>query len=223
MLYGKSKKIYVFQYADRYKIGVSCNVNNRIKQLSCGCPGIKCIYESEYLDNPFMLESKIHKIHEEYSVGGEWFSFVDIDLIKETVLSGGKVIDIQEIKDRSRKSIKKSVEMFEKTISHYTNKEIEEKKSIQKMAFENMQIEKFAQSISGADIPNIYSDLIYNILFGEGTDGMISKYNPRRFESFRAKLTNEQNIEIDRLTKIVRCLINQYWSYEEIEEFVNDL
>ena len=103
MLYGKSKKIYVFQYADRYKIGVSCNVNNRIKQLSCGCPGIKCIYESEYLDNPFMLESKIHKIHEEYSVGGEWFSFVDIDLIKETVLSGGKVIDIQEIKDRSRK------------------------------------------------------------------------------------------------------------------------
>ena len=52
---------------------------------------------------------------------------------------------------------------------------------------------------------------------------MISKYNPRRFESFRAKLTNEQNIEIDRLTKIVGCLINQYWSYEEIEEFVNDL
>ena len=40
---------------------------------------------------------------------------------------------------------------------------------------------------------------------------------------FRAKLTNEQNIEIDRLTKIVGCLINQYWSYEEIEEFVNDL
>lgn len=86
-----------------------------------------------------------------------------------------------------------------------------------------MQIEKFAQSISGADIPNIYSDLIYNILFSEGTEGMISKYNPRRFESFRAKLTNEQNIEIDKLAKIVGCLINQYWSYEEIEEFVNDL
>ncbi len=39
----------------------------------------------------------------------------------------------------------------------------------------------------------------------------------------KAKLTNEQNIEIDKLTKIVGCLINQYWSYEEIEEFVNDL
>lgn len=123
----EKQKIYVFQYADRYKIGVSCNVNNRMNQLSCGCPGIKCIYESEYLDNPFMMESKIHKIHEKYSVGGEWFSFVDIDLIKELISSDGKIIDIQEIKNRNKKSKKESVEIFEKTILHYMREESNKK------------------------------------------------------------------------------------------------
>lgn len=223
MLYGRAKKLYVFEYADRYKIGVSNNIKNRLNQLSCGCPNIKCIYESEYLDNPFIVESQIHKMFCEYCIGSEWFSFVDIDAVKEAISNSGKIIDIETIKDRNRKSAKKFSEIAERTFSHFSAPNDQNNESMERIAFDNMQIEKFIHSVNGEDVPNIYSDLIYDILFGENTESMVSKYSPKRFESFRAKLTEEQNLRIDKLTKVVGSLINQYWSYGQIEEFVRDL
>ncbi len=50
------KRVYVFRYNGMYKIGVSCNIHNRISQLKCGCPTIEAIYESDFLKNPFIVE-----------------------------------------------------------------------------------------------------------------------------------------------------------------------
>ncbi|HIQ97783.1 MAG TPA: GIY-YIG nuclease family protein, partial [Candidatus Limivivens merdigallinarum] len=79
------KKIYVAEYKGMYKIGVSVNTERRMKQLSCGCPGIVCIYESPFLDKFYQVEHKLHNIFKSYCIGGEWFSKVDFQIIENTV------------------------------------------------------------------------------------------------------------------------------------------
>lgn len=223
-MYGKSKKLYIFQYEDRFKIGVSNNPAIRIHQLSCGCPGIKSVYESEYLDNPYEIEGKLHKKFGSFSIGGEWFSFVDIRLVNEIIKINGEIVDIKTIKDRNKKTMEKCGKIFEETLSYFSQMvKYKDKAEIERISNENIQIEKFTQAVNGIDVPNMYSDLIYNILFGENTQSLVARYEPERFESFRVKLNNEQNLKIDNLTRLIGNLINLYWNYEEIENFVRNL
>lgn len=213
------KRVYVFEYDGKFKIGVSDNVVNRRSALSCACPGIKEIYESEYISNPFKVERLLHKIFSDFSIGGEWFSFVDIEKVKRFIDEFGVEGDLEEEK-RKRCEISENIaNAFGEMINadykkDYSEKELDDLKS------ENEQIEKFTTAVRGCDIPNIYSDLIYEVLFGTDTQGMIKKYKPEKFESFRKKLTNEQNKEIDNLTSLIGGLINYYWDFSKIEEFV---
>lgn len=101
MLVDKIKKIYVFEYAGRYKIGMTNDVQRRLNQLSCGCPGIKCIFSSDFMENASVLERALQKRYLSNSIGGEWFIFDSegfIDEIKEIIRAEAKPADYNAVK-----------------------------------------------------------------------------------------------------------------------------
>jgi hypothetical protein len=61
-------KIYVFQFNDIYKIGLSDDPKKRLKSF----PFMILVYEKNVTD-PFYVEKKIHEHFKEYSIGGEFF------------------------------------------------------------------------------------------------------------------------------------------------------
>ncbi len=213
------KRVYVFEYQGNFKIGVSNNVSNRRAALACACPGIKEIYKSEYISNPFSVECLLHKIFSDFSIGGEWFSFVDIEKIKGFVDKFGIEGDLEEEKRKKLAISENIANAFHEMISADFKKDDSEKE-LEDLKSENEQIEKFIMAVHGCDIPNIYSDLIYEVLFGTDTQGMIDKHKKNRFESFRKNLTDEQNKKIDDLMSLIGSLINYYWKFPQIEEFI---
>lgn len=210
------KRIYVAKYKSLYKIGVSENAEKRMKQLACGCPGIICVYESPFINNSFQVERELHNKFKDYCVGGEWFSNVDFAMIKEIVEEKG---------DKSR-LIKGNRDMAEFDLETFAggNFSINDlKQEIKQERSENEQLEKFSLAIRGLDISNIYSDLIYEIVFGKVTEQLIRDYRPNKFESFRNYLSSDQNRKIEALTRVVVGLIGFNWKFEEIKKFVKGI
>ena len=207
------KRIYVAKYKSLYKIGVSKNAERRMKQLACGCPGIICVYESPFINNGFQVEVELHNKFKDYCVGGEWFSDVDFAMIKETVeTKGDKSNPIKG--DRSMPEF--DLETFASGIFSVNDL----KQEIKQEKYENEQLEKFSLAERGLDIPNIYSDLIYELIFGKDTEQLIRDYRPNKFESFRNYLSSDQNSKIEALTKVIVGLIGFNWKFEEVKKFV---
>lgn len=72
----RRKKVYVFDMSGKFiKIGVSENTNKRSKQVSnsSGIP-VTRIYESDLLDDSFLIENKMHTLFKERRILGEFFS-----------------------------------------------------------------------------------------------------------------------------------------------------
>lgn len=212
MLIETKKSIYVFEYLGRYKIGMSNNINRRLSQLSCGCPGIKCIYCSKLLSNFNKMERMLHKLFWEWNVGGEWFSCIDIKRIES-------IIEKYGISNIVISSNNKKQWDYAPLMEKFFPKD-EDDDELQKVKQENIELDKFLQSLNGSDIPNIYSDLIYDVLFGESTEQLRKKFDTKRFESFRKHLTDEQNKQIDDYTLIVVGLINLYKDFDYIKDFL---
>lgn len=220
---GRFKKIYVFKHEEKYKIGTSHYVKRRLEQVSCGFPFTEVIYESNYLKNPYFVEKQLHKLFQKYRIGGEWFSFVDLNLIDETIHKIGEYISEEEmcsIKKEYSDSLEENISKISKKIFGLTDSSVEE---YIKLSIENEEIEKFTNAVKGLDEPNIYSDLIYQNVLGGNTESLIKKYKPKKFTSFRFYLPDEQNLKIQQLTEIVGALICNGWNYEEIEEFINKI
>lgn len=58
---------------NRYKIGVSVDVERRIKQLQTGCSD-KIFLVDKFLSKfPFKLESALHRKYESSKINGEWY------------------------------------------------------------------------------------------------------------------------------------------------------
>ena len=219
----KFKKIYVFKHEEKYKIGTSHCVKRRLEQVSCGFPFSEVIYESNYLKNPYFVENQLHRVFQKYRIGGEWFSFVDLNLIDETIHKVGEYISEEEMCSIQKEyvhSVKENALRIEKKIFDFIG--LSDEKHIEP-SIENEEIEKFTKAIEGIDEPNIYSDLIYQIVLGGNTEGLIKKYKPKKFTSFRFYLSDEQNLKIKQLTEIAGALICNGWNYEEIEGFLNKI
>lgn len=72
--------IYIMKCNDKYKIGVSKNVEKRIKQL-CGSPyPIEIIYTSHLIEDAYSIEKELHIQFERQRVLGEWFDLSDEDI-----------------------------------------------------------------------------------------------------------------------------------------------
>ncbi len=210
------KKVYVAEYRAMYKIGVSENVEKRMKQLSCGCPGIICVYKSPFLNNGYQVENELHNKFKTYCVGGEWFTDVDFSVIENIVNAKG---DKQRPVKRDVNMEKVDFETFASGIFSINGL----RQEVEQIRSENEQLEKFSLAVNGVDVPNIYSDLIYDILFGKDTEQFIKEYKPRKYESFRNYLPDKQNDKIEALMKVVIGLIGLNWKIEEIKDFIMDI
>lgn len=79
------KSIYVFESNGQFKIGISKNVNKRLRSIKTGNPSVRAAYESEKITNAYKVESMIHSHFASYRTNGEWFSVpLTVDII-ETV------------------------------------------------------------------------------------------------------------------------------------------
>lgn len=223
----KVKRVYVAEYNGNFKIGISNNVSRRMKQLLCGCPTIKVVYKSDFLEEAFELERYLHKIYSKNNIGGEWFSSVDLEEIKKVVAEKGTVVaNYEELKKRKIREIQEKayelgMELFPSAESFKQSKD-ERNLTDEELRFENEEISKFTIAVNGVDIPNIYSDLIYDVLFGKNTEKLLEEYKTSTYESFRNYLTDEQNEEIKRYTTIIGHMINNYWEFSRIKEFIEN-
>lgn len=217
------KKIYVAEYNGNFKIGVSKNISLRMRQLSCGCPTIKSVYESDYLSNAFELESVLHNLYKDKNVGGEWFLSVDINEISKIIQKHGKIESYEKCKKEEIERTKKNLIVWKDDCNNHfsvlTNNSEEDIRNMpaEELRYENEQISKFTIAVSGADVPNIYSDLIYGVLFGKDTRQLVAEYKTSMFESFRKHLSEEQNSSIRKYTYMIGNMINAYWNFDKIK------
>ena len=79
------KSVYVFESDGQFKIGVSKNVNARLKSIKTGNPNIHIVYEGDAVANAYTIESMLHAHFSNYRVNGEWFSLPPKVDIVETV------------------------------------------------------------------------------------------------------------------------------------------
>ena len=89
-------RIYILESDGFYKIGVSANINNRIKELQTGNPyTIECVF-SRRVPEAYEVEKYIHKLFEQDKVSGEWFEFDDrtLDIVETMIVSHMRLCNI---------------------------------------------------------------------------------------------------------------------------------
>lgn len=69
-----------------YKIGVSQNVNRRLRDLNAASPFEVVLVQSTSVSNAYDLELKIHETYKSDSLKGEWFHFTNNDVTSITNL-----------------------------------------------------------------------------------------------------------------------------------------
>lgn len=77
----KQKYVYLLKAGRRYKIGVSLNVEARVKQLQTGnSKAIKEVF-SKRKKNAFYIEKSLHTIFHRKRLNGEWFRLNWLDRV----------------------------------------------------------------------------------------------------------------------------------------------
>lgn len=214
------KKIYVMKSGDAYKIGVSIEPETRLKNLKIGNPYLKLVYQSQELSNGYAVEALIHKKISSHKISNEWFTGIGkneiVHIVDEIVSSKGNT---------KNKNIDKNANV-NPTIIYLTSNgkhiSIEEyanqiEKEIKDMQIENAEIEKFAYSLKGYYVPNVFTEAILTSIFktnsiteiqemlGVTISGNIYSLFPEDIES-----------EIRRLERLSVLLINNYVNINEI-------
>lgn len=74
-------KVYIFECNGLYKIGVTSNVNRRLKQLQTG-NGFKIteVVSYEFFSMAYCIESCLHSKFKWYNTLGEWFNLSEFEL-----------------------------------------------------------------------------------------------------------------------------------------------
>lgn len=214
------KKIYVMKSGDAYKIGVSIEPEARLKNLKIGNPYLKLVYQSQNLSNGYAVEALIHKKISSHKISNEWFAGIDeneiVRIVDEIVSSEGKTENKNIDKNSSANpTIIYFVSNGKRiSIEEYAN-QIE--KEIKDMQIENAEIDKFAYSLKGYYVPNVFTDTILMSVFktnsiteiqemlGITISGNIYSLFPEDIES-----------EVRRLERLSVLLINNYVNMNEI-------
>jgi hypothetical protein len=75
---------YVYLISDKnnytYKIGISKNPKNRLKQLQTGSDKKLVICKQVLCENADQVEASLHHIYSIYNIQGEWFELNDIEI-----------------------------------------------------------------------------------------------------------------------------------------------
>ena len=68
--------VYLIECNGLYKIGISADVNKRVKGLQTGSPHlVTCVAYYTTAQPAITVEKKLHKLFDKYRMIGEWFDF----------------------------------------------------------------------------------------------------------------------------------------------------
>ena len=68
--------LYLMESGGLHKIGISQDINKRLKGLQTGSPHpVKCVAYYTTEDSARSVEGKLHKLFHKYRLSGEWFDF----------------------------------------------------------------------------------------------------------------------------------------------------
>jgi hypothetical protein len=108
--------VYIIQNTSTniYKIGVSDNVDMRIKNLQTANGFPLLIIDKFICNNAFNMENQIHKLLKEYKLTGEWFILTQEDLdnvrkmIKELIIQDEKNIPTKNkpVENKQKNTVK---------------------------------------------------------------------------------------------------------------------
>lgn len=76
--------VYILKCAGKYKIGVSKNIELRVKQLTKSPFQIDVIYKSRDTNAAYLIEKKVHNMFFDNKIIGEWFDLTEF-AIKEII------------------------------------------------------------------------------------------------------------------------------------------
>jgi hypothetical protein len=73
-----------------YKIGITNDIEFRIKSMQTGCPFKLFAYKAYLNENPLGIEQSLHSFFSKKRLEGEWFklSYVDLNYIEEALGNG---------------------------------------------------------------------------------------------------------------------------------------
>lgn len=89
----KKRCVYLLKCGDKFKVGVSKNVDRRIKELDKRPLPVKLVTKSELVHCAFEAEKEIHERLEDYRIDGEWFDIPE-SLIGSVIQSIENVDDL---------------------------------------------------------------------------------------------------------------------------------
>lgn len=170
-LYTKPDKIYFVQNEDKVKIGCSCDVENRIKDITKHIPDAKLIGTCE---GGRELESEIHKTLSEYKLHNEWYKLNDITvaLIKSFIPNADftnicKVNSTKEAADKfniSHETLRK-VEKIEEKAPIETKKKLSTGEMTINQAYKEVRQEEkrneIKEDLKPIELPKGFYDVIY--------------------------------------------------------------
>lgn len=84
----KSKAyIYLLECGGKYKIGVSKNIDRRIKELDRRPFKVNLLAKSDLINDPYIVEQKLHDWVKADRISGEWFDFSQekLKVVKEKI------------------------------------------------------------------------------------------------------------------------------------------
>ena len=73
----KKRYVYLLKCGDKFKVGVSKNVDRRIKELDKRPLPVNLVTKSKLVHCAFEAEKEIHEWLDEYRIDGEWFNIPD--------------------------------------------------------------------------------------------------------------------------------------------------
>lgn len=88
--------VYVLKCADKYKIGYSKDVDQRIRQLDTRPFKLELVFKA-YSNNAYKLEQELHNRLDAYRETGEWYSNINEEMIKNMMIEIARYLkcDIQ--------------------------------------------------------------------------------------------------------------------------------
>lgn len=76
--------VYIFKCADKYKVGYSKHVEQRIKQLDTRPFKLELVFKC-YSERAYDIEQEVHSRLEAYKITNEWYDNISVDFIIDTI------------------------------------------------------------------------------------------------------------------------------------------
>lgn len=80
---GRQTTLYLIttdEFDGIYKIGITNDINFRLKTMQTGCPFKMYAYRAYTVENPPALEQSLHLFFTKKRLEGEWFRLTDVDI-----------------------------------------------------------------------------------------------------------------------------------------------